>query len=282
MNKYYIILYEEGYGIISGIRDTLKNYSISYLSKYDEIISQIYYQDKIYSIKNYITKKQRIELQKIRIENLQDYKPESLNAYDSIIDHQYIEIILENGTYESSQFYTGFPQIIWDSIIKTLRKPIYYFNLLDENEMILLKKNFQNQFINRLEMAQFIETKPIKIHSSLIKIKDSIIDCFKVIDCSLKKPDEIDARIAWFSIGEAIYLDQWAMTALFFTPIDFEQFKSDLEVMNFNKEINEIMMVDINSQSIILRLEYYINNEGCSYLIENRNNFKYKSVARNY
>jgi hypothetical protein len=272
MNKLYIVIYTEENGIINGIEQTLKSYNIpNNRSKYNSI-NQIEYQDDLYSLNLYITRNQ--------IETL--YKNGIKQTRESNIKHQFVEIELLSELSNRNLSKLGLPQIIKDAIIKSISKPIYHISTLDENEMGLLKENPANQFINRYDMAKYIDTNPTKIDEQNINHTKKAIECFIMDNCSLDKSLTTNSKLAWFSIGEKIGEDGWGMTALQFIPIDFQQYKTDLKKLNYNEEITTAFLNGVTANSNILRLEYERKGESCSYLIENSDEFIYNRINRIY
>lgn len=82
----------------------------------------------------------------------------------------------------------------------------------------------------------------------------------------------------------ALMLDEdgWGMTALKFTPISINHLKTDLEIINYEDDIQKIMLKGLEGNSKIHRLEWDENSESCMYLIENENEYLVKSLYRKY
>lgn len=271
MNKCYVIIYTEEFGIINSIERTLNSYAIPN-KKINNTIDQIKYQDKEYKITNYVTRFQREAL----------YKKGIVIVNESNIKHQYLEVEIQDQKFDRKNVYLGFPYLIQDATIKSIRKPIYHALLISEDEMKDLKTNYENQFINRYEMAEFINSNPKKIDEDKIERNEPTIDSLNLDFCYLNKSKTKDPKLAWFSIGEKIGEDGWGMTANSFTPINFSNYQNEIIDLTKSKKIQEQMFLRVNAKSKILRLKYDRNFHNCSYFIDSEDEFIYNEIKMIY
>ena len=201
---------------------------------------------------------------------------------ESTIRHQYLEIEIVGQKFDGKNVYLGLPYIIQDATIKSIRKPIYHALLISEDEMKDLETNYKNQFINRYEMANFINSSPKKIDEVEIERNVPTLDSLNLDFCYLNKSKTQDPKLAWFSIGEKIGEDGWGMTANSFTPISFSTYQNEVNDLTKSKKIQEQMFLRVNANSKILRLKYDRNFHNCSYFIESQDEFIYNEIKMTY
>lgn len=271
MNKCYVIIYTEELGLINSIERTLNSYAIPN-KKSNNTIDQIKYQGKEYKVTNYITRFQREVLHKKGIEI----------TSESNIKHQYLQVEIVGQVFERKNAYLGLPYLIQDATIKSIRKPIYHALLIDENEMNDLKANYKNQFINRYEMANYINSGPTKIDESEIERNEPTMDNLNLDFCYIKKSKTLDPKLAWYSIGEKIGEDDWGLTANSFTPIKFSDYQNEITQLTKSKKIQEQMSLRVDTNSKILRLKYDRNFHQCSYFIDSKDEFIYNEIRMIY
>jgi hypothetical protein len=271
MNKCYVIIYTEEFGIINSIERTLNSYAVPN-KKINNTIDQIKYQAKEYKITNYITRFQREVLHKKGIEI----------TNESIIKHQYLEIEIVDQEFEGKNVFLGLPYLIQDAAIKSIRKPIYHALLIGEDEMKDLQTNYKNQFINRYEMATFINSNPKKISEKEIERNEPTLDNLNLDLCYLSKSKTEDPKLAWYSIGDKIGEDGWGMTANSFTPINFIKYQNEIFDLTKSKKIQDRMFIKVNANSKILRLKYDRNFYNCSYFIDSEDEFIYNEIKMIY
>jgi len=271
-NKYYIIIFKELFGVINSLESDLKRYSIPHRRNYDDSITNINYQDKTYTIRNYITRFQREALHKKGIEITREAE----------LQHQYVEVEMHNNLYNEKDNNYGLPQIIYDGIIKASSNPIYHFNFITQNEMVDLKANYKLQFIDRQTMSDFINNKPEKLSEDKITSIEEQNDAWILRECNIPKEITMNSKLAWYSIGEHLGIDGWGMTALLFTPIKIQQLMDDINSINYNQYIKDFLLRGICNEAKVLRLEHDLSGEDCSYFIDNISEFKYREITRVY
>ena len=211
-------------------------------------------------------------------------KNESVSPYVSSYPFQYAELKLLNSKYQkvSNQKFKGLPRIIETILIQVLDKPIYHFNVIDQDDMQLLKSNYGLQIMNRLQVAQLLESQKEPLPKSSIKTNEIPFNGFDIEVINIEKSQTNDPTLAWYSMGEIIGEDGWGMTALPFTPMKITDFNKSVIEMNYSDNMISTIQSELSDSLSILRMDWDIYSQECVLFVERQNDFSGIWVSRIY
>ncbi|UZR96790.1 hypothetical protein [Chondrinema litorale] len=215
---------------------------------------------------------------------LANEKKESASQSVSVLPFQYLELKLLSSTYEkiANNKFNGLPKIAETVLVQILNKPIYYLNLIDEDDMNLLEANYKSQIMNRLEVAQLLERGEKPLPKELATSEEIPFNGFDIEIIRIEKAHTNNPLVAWQSMEEVIGEDGWGMTALPFTPIKINDFNESVNQMNYLDDMIAIIERELDNSFSILRMDWDIYRQECILFVEKESCFSGIWVSRMY